>query len=288
MSVEKIRDALGTLLTDPEDAQAWTVVEEGVRAGTSAELERLMEKARVRYEGYRLWPAVARVLELELEIEDDVRFTGPKAAELGRIYREELLQTEQALAAYQKAVELRPNDQASEDAVGEIEAARARWSETVETSLTEALDGDDPATQARFLVNAAEATYRYAQHDEATLSKVLEYLKQAKELNDSNWRALLIGQLIHTELGNWEELADVLTEKVGNAPSKEDRVAAAHRLAQVALHQLDDKDRAVEAYQLLLDLSPGNREALNCSTSWSTTTPRPRSGTTSLRSTRTS
>lgn len=106
MSVETIRVALGRLQDDPENEAAWNDLAEAVTAPdlgvSNAEVERLLGMARGRHEQRREWAAVARLLELEVSFAGGGPVEAPMQAELARIYQDELVDPEKALAAYQR------------------------------------------------------------------------------------------------------------------------------------------------------------------------------------------
>ncbi len=263
MSAEKIHEALELLRDNPEHDHAWAIIEEAVTdpGDRRQELVRALEEARMQHERFRDWSAVARLLELEIALVEDPNVASPKQAELGRVCHEELLESERAIAAYQQALELRPEHAETVEALSQIQAAEAKWSETVERCLVEALGGDDPVVRSQMLTTVAETTYRFGGSSEAVLGKADEYVSHALELDATNRRAVDVAAVIYRRVGAADKLAEVLGRKVDEAPTKAERAAAARHLAHVALVALRDRDRAIEAFQMLLDLSPGQLQA---------------------------
>src|SRR5262249_23031927 len=131
MSVETIRVALGRLQDDPENEAAWNDLTEAVTAPdpgvSNAEVERLLGMARGRHEQRREWAAVARLLELEIAFASGTPVEGPMQAELARIYQDELIDAEKALAAYRRLAEIRKDDPTAEEAIENDEAKPAKW-----------------------------------------------------------------------------------------------------------------------------------------------------------------
>ncbi len=262
MSAENIRNALAQLQEDPDDSAAWNTVEEGVVNDSSPTVVRELEMARVRHERVRNWATVARLLELELLVDDEPAITGAKRYELARIYHQELLLDDDALRAYHSAAELKPDDEKIRNAIGDIEFGRANLETTVEQALVEALDSDENAVRVPMLLRAAESTFRWSNRDENALANVTDYLGQALELEPESARGLTLATVVFAYTGDWERLADVLDAKATVAPNKEEKTAAAFQLALVTRNKLADEARAVAAHQLLLDLDPGNVMAL--------------------------
>ncbi len=262
MSAEKLRNALGQIQEDPDDAAAWADVERIIDGEASADVVRELEMGRVWHERMRNWPVVARLLTAEVELDNQPSIAGAKQLELARIFHEELLLDDEAAAAYARAQKLQPDEPKARQVLGEIEFGRANLDVTVEQALVESLDSDDDKVRVQMLLRAAEFTYRYGDGSDETIASVADFVRQALTIDDGNQRGLTLAALVYERQGQWERVADALMKKATTAPSKEDKIAAAYRLALVTRNKLDDERRAVDAHQVLLDLDPSNKVAL--------------------------
>lgn len=263
MSADKIRKALKLLQDDPEHGEAWELVEElaGAPGDDAADVLRALEEARDIHATYRDWHAVLRLFALEIPLESEVSVIVSKEKELARICQEELLDEDGALEAYRRIAELDPEDESVQQSIRLIQTAAEQWNETVENYLIEALDGEDPRIRARLLASAADTTYRYGGDSDEVLTKVIEYLAQALELNPSSRRALDLAETAYRRTERWDKLVEVLS-RMAAEPPKDQQIAAARHWAHVAARRLDDTERTVQAYQELLALDPANPEAL--------------------------
>src|SRR5277367_155293 len=146
MSVETIRMALGRLQDDPENEASWNELAEAVTAPdlgvSNADVERLLGMARGRHEQRREWAAVARLLELEISFAGDSPVEAPMQAELARIYQDELIDADKALAAYQRLAQLRKDDPAVEEAIESDQGKRANWRDLVARYISEAASSE--------------------------------------------------------------------------------------------------------------------------------------------------
>jgi tetratricopeptide (TPR) repeat protein len=263
MSVETIRMALGRLQADPENEAAWNDLAEAVTSPESgvsnADVERLLGAARARHEQRREWGAVAHLLDLEISFAEGTAVEAPMQAELARIYQEELADADKAVAAYQKLLAVRPDDPTATEALRSDAAKRERWGDLVARYMDEAEGGDD-AFRSSFYAMAADVSYRYGGPTER--SAAISHLERALSYDRNNKRASSLGELIYTQAGAWEDVARIQALILSESSSKEERIAAGIRLGRTAAHKLGDASRAITAYQQVLDLVPGQSDAL--------------------------
>lgn len=265
MSVETIRMVLSRLQDDPENAAAWNELTEAVTApggGASPDdIERLLGAARAKHEQRRDWGAVARLLELELSFASGSPVEVPMQAELARIFDEELADPASAVSAYRRLLELKADHPGALEYLEQEEMRRAKWRELFDRYQAEAQGAGDPTFKSALLTSAADAAYRYGRDE--SRSAIAAALEEAMQLDRKNRRAANLAELLYTGVGEWESTAQIQALMQAEAPVKEDRIAAGLRLGRTASKRMSDQARAVEAYQQVLELSPGNPEALS-------------------------
>ncbi len=91
--------------------------------------------------------------------------------------------------------------------------------------------------------------------------KILGLLRDALALDPKNRRAAILFERILGAEERWEELATALDAFATEVSAKDEKLAALTRLARVYKKKLGSIDRAVTAYEKILDLSPGHPEA---------------------------
>ncbi len=266
MSVETIRVVLGRLQEDPESASAWDELTEIVTtpsAASTSEIERLLEQARARHAERREWAAVASMLDLELSLHPGAPDES-MVAELARIYDEELADSVKAVETYKRLTAA--NDPAlkekAESFLETEEGKRAKWSELCDRYLAEAHTATDASFRSVLFASAADVAYRYA-GEAISREALLEYVETALELDAKNRRAALLAEIIYTKLGDQRAVARVLSRLLAVGASREDRVSAGLRVGRIYDKVLGEKDLAVDAYQQVLDMVPGQPDALS-------------------------
>jgi tetratricopeptide (TPR) repeat protein len=262
MNAAKIQNALGLLTNDPDNESAWDDVEEIVTSDGGEELSRILESARLRHRELHDWETVARLLELELALIDDGEEQVARLLELAQVYDEELRRSTDALAVYERAAATGATDGKVEQAIGGIRQSQQRWQDTVQRRLEDAEAAEDAPVSARKLAAAADAQFRFGGDDNACHTLVVEHLERALAADASCRSALGLAAVVYARSKEWTKLAEVLARRVSHGASRDDKAAAAHRLAQVCLHHLSDSARAAQAYQQLLEIEPHNSAAL--------------------------
>jgi tetratricopeptide (TPR) repeat protein len=278
MTTTTIRNALGVLQDDPENEKAWTDLEGGLGAPEvdRNELSSLLEAARRAHEMRREYDAVAKLLQLEINLLAAAGASEREAelvAEQARLLDEEILDDEGATLAYLRLLELKPNDPVATDALEKGEAKRGKWFEIVKRYVEEAKKTKEPAFKSSLFVTAAEAAYRYGLPQltaegkkskkklDALQNEVLNGLKKALDIDPKNRRAALLLERVYRQRGEYELVADVLEAFARESSIKEEKVAAHIRLARLCRTRLSNPERAMRAYEAVVDLMPGHPEA---------------------------
>lgn len=265
MSIETIRMALGRLQDDPDNETAWNELTEAVTEPGSGvsndDIERLLGSARAKHEARREWGAVAKLLDLEISFAAGSPVEGAMTAELARVYWEELYDVERALAAYTQLLKVRPDDETATEAIEGSAAKKSKWHDLVARYSGEADAASDDSFKSALYASAAEAAYRYGGQE--AHPQALEYVEKALRLDKRNRKAATIGEAAYSSAQDWASVARVQQTMLLELPAKDDRVAAGLRLGRTCARKLNDKERAIEAYQMVLDMHPGEHQAMS-------------------------
>lgn len=274
MTVDSIRVVLGRLQDDPGREQAWQELAEIVTAPASAsdvEVHRLLEQARARHEQRREWSSVARMLEMEVALVAGQPEELAMQAELARIADEELFDAARARGLYERlgvlAAERGASHPLAEKASSWLEddaAKREKWESLYDRYLAESESTDDVGFQAGLLVGAADVAYRYA-GDKVDATVIADLVERAVLLDPRARRAIALAErslAADPAAPQSARLAKLLSAVLDRGASKDDRVAAGIKAARLYA-QLGEAERATEAYEKVLDLAPGQPDALS-------------------------
>jgi tetratricopeptide (TPR) repeat protein len=91
--------------------------------------------------------------------------------------------------------------------------------------------------------------------------RAIEAWRSAQSIDAANPRILDALEALFAQQGRWGEHVDSLEKRVALAEGRRAKVKALLDLAAMAHERLDDDERAVEAYERVLELDPENAEA---------------------------
>ncbi|HEX3776977.1 MAG TPA: tetratricopeptide repeat protein, partial [Polyangiaceae bacterium] len=235
---ERAADALETVLElDPEHQDAGRELARHLRA-----LERYTDLAE-------LYRRQANGGKVERQIEAGLL--------LGRVLAENLNKPDEAIAAYERVLELAPSHAGALDAlatlravVGDAESALAAIEELSENATT-------VAAKAELEVRAAQVLE--ARGDTAG---ALRRYKLAADLtpDDAAARRRLVKKYV--EHGNYATAVELLEEEIQLAKNERERAKLAGEMSLICHKHLMDSARAVATAQLALHIDPSNSEAL--------------------------
>src|SRR5262249_4647545 len=164
---------------------------------------------------------VARLIDLELGWETDKSRQADLYFEKGKVLADELLREKEAVAAFQRVLELRPDDEGAQETLSTLALVRDNWKKIVKKYLDEAKDSTDRQLTTSLYLSIAEIYAKYEPDDH-----VEQYLKKALEVEPHNAKASMRLERIYRGEGRWEELSRLVEQRIEAAPSKEERVAA--------------------------------------------------------------
>ena len=153
MNPEIVR-ALATLEADPDNADALAslaqLTEGGgnghgrgaapdkSESGADTAVRRALGEARRVHRDRGDFELVVRLIDLELGIETDKNRRADLYYEKGKLLADELLREDEAVRAFERVLELRPDDEGTQDTLGHISLVKDNWQKIVKKYLEEA------------------------------------------------------------------------------------------------------------------------------------------------------
>src|ERR1700761_5649577 len=157
MNPEIVR-ALATLEADPDNADALASLAQLTEGGGNGHgrghadpaanggetaVRRALGEARRVHRERGDFDLLVRLIDLELGVESDKSRRADLYYEKGKLLADELLREDEAVRAFERVLELRPDDEGTQDTLGHIALVRDNWQKIVKKYLEEAKGSTD-------------------------------------------------------------------------------------------------------------------------------------------------
>ncbi|MET0387169.1 MAG: hypothetical protein ABW321_14470, partial [Polyangiales bacterium] len=261
----RLQQYIGALESDPDDpaliAGITGLIERRDRERLGDEPERQLELARQSHELRGEYATVARLIEAEIGLVTSDRLLAASLfKELGRLRAEYLLDPGGARLAYEEALSRKPDDSESSDALRRLEQSEQSWKKFAKRFVEEAESATDVSLKASLLLRAACLAWENRRKGKS--KDVDPLFAKVLEVDPTNLRAALLYEHTLREREEWQLLADHLLHTAEQLRDKRDRVPLQLRAARVLARKLDDPERAAGCYEQVLQVEPGNAEAM--------------------------
>lgn len=180
----------------------------------------------------------------DAQVRREVRLT---MAETWYLQLEDL---ENAQLNYQLLLEEEPDHASALDALEEIFGRTEQWNELLDIYRRKLIASSEPERRIDYLFRIEQTWAERIGNLEEAIGAANEVL-QIDPDRPAAWRRL---DDLYTRAERWEDLANVLHERIRLAESTTDMVDLMGRLADVREHRLNDPEGAIETHARILDL----------------------------------
>jgi tetratricopeptide (TPR) repeat protein len=219
-------------------------------AGDYAELERL-------YESQGDWEGLVESLGVAADRSEDRRLRIELSFKSAKIYEERINQPERAFRAYERVLEVDPQNSKAARSLAAIYEGQEDWKALVRvlTVLAGLLDDpDEKLAMSRRLMELYADRIREP-------ARAFEWAKACYALAPRDGDVVAALELYAEELRAFEELLHLFEQRLPDAKGEE-RIDLLRRIAGIQASRLGDADAAIEAYRKVLRQRPGAVEAV--------------------------
>jgi golgin subfamily B member 1 len=257
----EIQKHLSILEVEPDNAQELEGLRALVRGEASASpaLSRVLEDARRLHRERGSFELVVALLDLELELTPDGSRRADLLYERGRILGDELLLEDQAVAAFNEVLRLRPDDAGASESLAHFALVRDNWEKIVKKYLEEAKGSSDRQLTTSLYLSVAENLFKY----QPGSPDVEVYLRKSLEVEPRNRKASLHLERLLKQQARWPDLAALFEQRIETAATKEERVQAYLAAADLHRDRLNKPEVATEYHTKALGTDPANPRALD-------------------------
>jgi tetratricopeptide (TPR) repeat protein len=253
--VESAIDAYRQALTlDPGNAAARGALEELLEPGDNASVRReAADILRPLYESEGLDAKLVRVLDIQIENEADLEARLALHARAVQVTETGLSDPTKAFGYASKALRESAGEPSLTTWVAHVERLTERtgsYADLVQLYRDVAPEVLDEDQQVAMTLRIAEIAR--TKLSDAALAK--QYYKRVLELRADDSRALVALEQLHEEGGEHELLLEILKRRAEVAPDDASKRAILYKQARICDEALNDRDRAVSAYEEILEL----------------------------------
>ncbi|TPV92869.1 MAG: tetratricopeptide repeat protein [Myxococcales bacterium FL481] len=210
------------------------------------------------YRGAEQWEDVAETLRRRIGATLDGPTLVSLELRLGQVLEEQLSQTEQAIAAYERAL---AHDSRNPEALSRLEALHLggghwealyeNYQQMVDTAVT---DEDMANCYQRMAKIASDALGREAD--------AIDLWNRVLDLRGEDALALTELATLHGKAERWDDLVAVLERRLAVVEATDEKISVFRQLGQIYAEHLDSERQAIDAWLNVLDLDGDNVDAL--------------------------
>ncbi len=210
------------------------------------------------YQGTERFAEMSAILQRKAEMLEDIDAQKEALYQAAQIEEEVLERPDQAIAAYEKVLELDEEDLRSVDALVNLLLGLSRWEELL-SAYTRKVDLVLDADEKKQVLYEVGAVY---ERELQNVPSAIDTYQRVLELDPDDLTALGRLDVLYQTAENWQELLSVLSREAELTADPEEAVGFQYRVAALYESQLEDVERAVELYRELLGVQPDHSATL--------------------------
>ena len=204
------------------------------------------------------WDRLAEVYQELLSHQEDPFQRFEQLQRLANLYREQLGDPARCFETLGRALRERPGDEETLNALEQLSEELNLWTELANVYADVIEAAEDPFDLQVLWLKLATVFDERLREFEAAEEAYLHVL----EMDPASAKALGALDRIYTQQERWEELAEVIIREIELSDDDVATVPLRYRLGQLYEQQIQDSDRAVLAYQQILEIDPNHGETL--------------------------
>jgi tetratricopeptide (TPR) repeat protein len=209
------------------------------------------------------WREVMELYDTAIKLVEDSQSRAYRLGDLyarrGQIQLQYLGQPGEAAASYLKVIELDPENDTSLRFLESIFSQQSDWTGLIRAYEKRAELTQDDDRRLETLRRAA----RVAAAKSKDMAEAARLYERILTVDPADTEALDALDRYHEKARDWEKLVAVLSMRLKTAGAGDAAVGMLVRIAQICEEGLRDETRAIEHYRRILEIVPGNKEALD-------------------------
>ncbi|HMG53842.1 MAG TPA: tetratricopeptide repeat protein, partial [Kofleriaceae bacterium] len=207
------------------------------------------------YEAKKRWPDLVKVL-LEkaerVELDDKIALY----LQVANLYLERFSNQAEAIKAFERVLELEPNNQLAVDHLLAVYEKRRDWEKLIKLKEAEVERAPDAERAAKVIEVAKMAATKVKKPEICTY-----WWEKVLQVEPTHEEALAELYKLYERNKEWDKLAEVCSRQADGASDDKLRADALQRLGLLYTEKVENSAKAIEAWQRLLRLDENNRRA---------------------------
>ena len=216
------------------------------------------DKLVALYEGKKRWPDLVKVLQEKAERtpNDDANQKVSIYLQVANLYLERFSNQAEAIKAFEKVLDLDPNNAQAIDHLLAVYEKRRDWEKLIRLKEAEVDRTPEGERAAKVIEVARMAQTKVKKPEICTYwwEKVVQYEPTHEE-------ALAELYKLYERNKEWDKLADICQRQADAAPDAKSRGDALQRLGLLYTEKVENSAKAIDAWQKLLAIDENNRRA---------------------------
>jgi tetratricopeptide (TPR) repeat protein len=216
------------------------------------------EALQALFQGVERYADMSAILQRKATVLEDVDQQKEALYQAALLEEEVLDRPREAIAVYQKVLEIDSEDIRSIDALVKLYLSLGAWEELLAV-YTKKVDLLLDPGEKKLILYQVGAVFERELND---VKRAIDTYQRVLELDPDDLTALSRLDVLYQAAGNWNELLGVLTHEAELTQDAIESVSYQYRIAELYEKHLSDVERAVELYREILNIVPDHAPTL--------------------------
>ena len=247
----ELADAYGKL---NNDNQVMAALNSAVQADPT--LTDAYDRLAALYEAKKRWPDLVKVLQEKADRSIDGNAKVTIYLQVANLYLERFSNQAEAIKAFEKVLEIDPNNQQAVDHLLAVYEKRRDWEKLIKLKESEVDRAPESERGAKVIEVAKMAATKVKKPEICTYwwEKVIQYEPAHEEALSELYK-------LYERNKEWDKLADICKRQADAAPNPQAKADALQRLGLLYTEKVENSAKAIAAWQQLLAIDENNRRA---------------------------
>ncbi len=210
------------------------------------------------YQATERFAEMSTILQRKASMLEDVEAQKQALYQAAQLEEDVLERPDNAIAAYEKVLEIDSEDARSVDALVNLLLGLSRW-EALLGAYSKKVDLVIDPDEKKQVLYEVGAVY---ERELSNVASAIDTYQRILELDPDDLTALGRLDVLYQSAENWPELLSILTREAELTADPEESVSFQYRVATLYEARLDDVERAVDLYRELLVIQPDHAPTL--------------------------